>query len=796
MGESSGMGIDNTLELLCVKFQKIERLKKSYFAGGIMAGSIATFAVLWVFLQTMGLFGPQNTIGAFKLPFTLENYLTYNKGPASWDSEYKPSLVVDTDTYKIKRLPSIDESSLNASVAFAIGTISRIERIEDNLVNSGVLLVLDSPAHQHFLHDRPNDRALEKNLEAVIAIKASIQLSQAHCTRYGLNEHDCAQIISTLPLGSTTVGVSCAIDQDVDCNVESKYRTYDGSCNNIQNPKWGSAFTGYGRLLFPQYADGIQMPRKEQGVRGLPNPRAVSVSLASQCDKVDVSRTLALMQWSQFVSHDIAYTPVRKMIWTGKPISCCRSDDQWPLPRYIHPDCQAISVAENDPIYGKFRVRCLNYVRSLAALRSDCSFGPAEQMNQVSHFLDGSTIYGSTLALAYKLRAYKGGLLRTNTIKNREYLPITELASNSLCKLKNCYLSGDERVNAEPQLAVMHTIWVREHNRVARELAKINPKWSDESLYQEVRRIIIAEIQHITYKEWLPLLIGNHYLRAVGLGITTNYSNSAYSSSSDPSISNEVATAVLRFHESLKQGILRISDNDRNIISSMNLSDYFYKPRSIEINDTFDGLINSLTTQISQQMDLHLISDLTNQLYKTNGTIGLDQISIDIQRGRDHGLPGYNDYRKHCGLRKAKTFDDFLDYIPIETVMKLKDLYKRPDDVDLVIGGMAESSVDDAILGPTFRCLISRQFLKIRRTDRFFYTSIEQPESFTISQLNALEKVTLARIFCDNGDNINRIQPNVFLKQQIGNELRPCTDFQAIPSIDLFAWAEKAKAYR
>ena len=117
-------------------------------------------------------------------------------------------------------------------------------------------------------------------------------------------------------------------------------------------------------------------------------------------------------------------------------------------------------------------------------------------------------------------------------------------------------VAGDHRVNTHPQLAVTHTVWHREHNRIANRLAGLNPNWSDETLFQEARRIVIAEIQHITYKEWLPILLGKKYTRAVGLAVGSTYSRN-YNSEDDPAVSNEVATAALRFLTSLMQGQLR-----------------------------------------------------------------------------------------------------------------------------------------------------------------------------------------------------------------------------------------------
>ncbi|XP_076681835.1 peroxidase isoform X2 [Andrena cerasifolii] len=777
---------------------RVERFKKSYLAGGLMAGSVASLAILWIFLQTMGFLGNSHSIGAYKLPVTLQNYLASYTGILSGlpMSNYPYEGVVDTGHFQNQHFPHIDEAVLNNSITFAQNLVDRMSTLERNIVNAGIELKAHTPAGKQFLDSYPSEDAFERGLDAIVAMKASSYLLHQSCRRFGLEKDDCARYISTLPLQGTPLSSACWAPQVAACNARAKYRSVDGSCNNVDNPSWGSAMTAYTRILFPRYFDGIQEPRKlGHTKKPLPGARSVSVALSAPNDQSDVSRTLTVMQWGQFIANDLSYTPVRKMVSSGKPISCCRSDGNALSPRHIHPDCAAITVPDRDPIYGEHYVRCMNYVRSLPVLRSECTFGPVEQMNQASHFLDGSMIYGSTLKKSRELREFEGGRLRVHQGNGHEYLPVGGLDISSIC-IENCYESGDHRVNLHPQLAVTHTVWHREHNRIANRLAGLNPNWSDETLFQEARRIVIAEIQHITYKEWLPILLGKRYTRAVGLAVGSSYSRN-YNSEDDPAVSNEVATAALRFLTSLMQGKLSVTDNARHINRTLPLAEYFFKPNIIESDEIFDGLLRGMATQTSQKMDINVVSDVTSHLYATDrNSLGLDTMSLDIQRGRDHGLPGYNYYRKYCGLQAAKNFDDFLDYIPLEMLKKLRATYAHPEDVDLIVGGMAERPVDDGLLGPTFRCLIYEQFSRSRRTDRYFYDSIYQPYPFTPEQLAEIRNATLARVFCDNGNNITHMQPNVFLRLQAGNELTSCTDFEAIPSVDLFAWAERAKAYR
>ena len=116
---------------------------------------------------------------------------------------------------------------------------------------------------------------------------------------------------------------------------------------------------------------------------------------------------------------------------------------------------------------------------------------------------------------------------------------------------------GDSRVNEQPNLAVMHTLFLREHNRVARKLSQFNPLWQDERVYQEARRIVVAEWQHIVYNEWLPIILGRQYMSRFGLFPLTQGFSNGYRDDFDPRITNAFATAAFRVGHTLIPGIIK-----------------------------------------------------------------------------------------------------------------------------------------------------------------------------------------------------------------------------------------------
>ncbi|CAG9762636.1 unnamed protein product [Ceutorhynchus assimilis] len=177
---------------------------------------------------------------------------------------------------------------------------------------------------------------------------------------------------------------------------------------------------------------------------------------------------------------------------------------------------------------------------------------------------------------------------------------------------------------------------------------------------------------------------------------------------------------------------------------------------------------------------------MTNKFEANPGDlVGLDLIAICIQRGRDHGLATYNDLRQYCGLPRANSFKDLLDVIRKENIQKLEKLYKSPDDIDLLVGGSLEKLVPGARVGKTFLCIITEQFIRTRKGDRFFFEN-SGDIGFTLPQLREIRKASISRWLCDN-THIKRMQPNSFVQISTENKLVDCND---LPLVNLKLWKE------
>lgn len=120
----------------------------------------------------------------------------------------------------------------------------------------------------------------------------------------------------------------------------------------------------------------------------------------------------------------------------------------------------------------------------------------------------------------------------------------------------------------------------------------------------------------------------------------------------------------------------------------------------------YNYILNGLLIQNAQTGDPFVTEDLTNHLLQEpSHAFGSDLIARNLQRGRDHGLPAYMEFRKICGLDTIDTWTVKPDQISEETWAKFESLFENPDQIDLFTGGIVEIPEGDALTGPTFNCL-------------------------------------------------------------------------------------------
>jgi len=594
---------------------------------------------------------------------------------------------------------------------------------------------------------------------------------------------------------SEAIKERCPWEPAPTCNPNLKFRSFDGSCNNLKNPNFGRTGTPYQRILLPEYAPGsLDLPRKST-VRNieLPSARDVSNALSVGDNKADTDNTILVMQMGQFIDHDITHTP-------NHGIQCCGKNGVFP--KSFDPEkCSPIRISKNDPFWQNKKT-CMNFARSLSSPGLKCELSTREQLNQITHWIDGSNIYGSTVEDAMYLRDSRGKLKISSQGRNlNSNLPSCsgekkgKVTGCDVCgkRRNDCFFAGDFRVNEQLNLIVLHTLFMREHNRIAAELTRLNPRWSDDKIYQEARKINVAEYQHIIFKEWLPIIIGNTFMKSYGLfpreaGFSTDYSDSF-----DPRINNEFSGAAFRFGHSMVPSSFSSKSRSRSE-TVLQMSEQFFKPATLKSKGFVDGLLRGMAEQGSQLWDSSFVEDLRNHMFESSkGRGGLDLVAVNIQRGRDHGLPGYNKYKEICTGEKAGDFNDLRKVMDASTIEKLKSVYRHVDDIDLYVGGFLETAHGDSILGPVFKCIIGDQFARLKKGDRFFYDlNVDSNIAFSLQQLDEVRKTSLARIICDNTDELDSIQPLAFkMPTSRANAVRSCAE-NSIPRVNLEVFRESS----
>ena len=571
-----------------------------------------------------------------------------------------------------------------------------------------------------------------------------------------------------------------------------KYRTIDGTCNNPERPTLAAAGTDFRRIVPSHYEDGCQRPRGtlqrlnmsllHEGPFDPPIPSAREASRTILLDRPtnDEIHSHMIMQWGQFLDHDLDLAPEQEEC----PMKSCEITEK----------CSPIAIVQDpdgDPTFGS--IPCMSFARSIPSCEvQKGEITPREQFNALTHYIDASNVYGSTNEVARALRESDGGRLLVgppHASGAKPSLPLfthEQLQASPVCLTScpcnmTCYVAGDTRVNEHMSLTVMHTIWMREHNRIVAELAKLDSTLTDEELYQTARKIIGGVMQKIVFEEYLTEVLGSATVERFILGGYRRFEQSV-----DPRIPNAYATAAFRYgHSLIRPDFARLGSGYRSINGGpLNLLDSFFNPRQYNRSEGTDPILRGLLTQHAMRSDEFLDPVITNDLFRTADKLGRDLGALNINRGRDHGLAPYPVWREYC----IKYYQEELGInVTIEFRSQLTELhllrtYGSLDSVDLFPGGMAEAPFTydgtSSIIGPTFTCIFINTYRVLSRGDRFFYLG---DTAFTDEQRAEVRKSSLSRVICDNSDSIQSIQANAFtIPTTTSNPRVPCSSLPAL----------------
>jgi peroxidase len=600
--------------------------------------------------------------------------------------------------------------------------------------------------HNELIPEDVNDDGMVSALDALTVINLLSRLSQDDGDRFtdvnndGLRSAgDAVRVINRIGREQMQAGSHGGDGTDlIDTSFIDETRSIDGSGNNVDNPLLGSIEQPLLCVGEADYADGISDPAGEDR----PNAREISNAL-SKADPEGTTneRNLSafVYAWGQFLDHDIDLT--------GGPENEASQESF------------DIEVPAGDPSFDPTGTGEATIPLTRSVFEGDTGTSvdnPRQQINEITAWVDGSQVYGSDQEVADSLREFVGGRL---LITQHGLLPTDDEGN---------LLAGDVRAAENVGLTAMHALFGREHNRLANQIAAANPELTDEEVYQQTRAVIVAEMQSITYNEYLPALLGEDAL--------SQYQG--YDSTVDPTIANEFSTAAFRFgHSTLLDDIEFIGNDGTAVGDAISLAEAFFNPALLE-ETGIDPILKFDASTVSQEIDLEVVDSLRDFLFGQPGAGGLDLVALNIQRGRDHGLDDYNSTREAYGLETYESFDQLTSNAELQE--NLESLYSDINNIDLWVGLMAEDHIAGASVGELTATIISDQFERLRDGDRFFYENV-----FTGSDLQQLQQTTLADLIQRNTE-VEGLQANVFaFEAEVSGTVREANGVAGI-TVELF----------
>jgi NAD(P)H-flavin reductase len=515
-------------------------------------------------------------------------------------------------------------------------------------------------------------------------------------------------------------------------------RSISGIGNNIDNPSWGAANTSF-----------TNEANRNALVGHRASPRTISNDLFARYKNKKSTKNLSFLSTylGQFIAHDLSLTVPNRSESVAFHVPVCDES--------LDVQCQNVSIP-----FPRASYRIEEGIRRV--------------VNYQTSFLDASHVYGTDLTRNHAIRTMKRGLLR---VSEGNLLPFFNASAGIPMELhgrnrSRLFLMGDIRGNETPVLQALYVLFVREHNRKAQELhLRSSPTASDEELFQEARRWVIAIWQKIVYDEYLPLVLGEPFPVFEG-----------YNPNCEASINSMFSFAAFRYgHSKVSSTIFRSGSDGKEFVGgSLILRDVFYDISPVS-EDGIEPILLGMLYQQENDVDGSFVNEIRNHLAFSPH----DLPAINIMRGREVGIPRYNEARELHQMSLITSFGAFNDSIAAQV---LPTLYGTVDDIDLFVGGILEPKYGNALFGPLFHSIIKQQFLRTRACDRYWY---QNPGVFTTEQMSMIQSMSFSKLVALN-TNITNYPSNPFYLQQVESHSQSTQKEQTIelvPGELIMSWS-------
>jgi hypothetical protein len=500
-------------------------------------------------------------------------------------------------------------------------------------------------------------------------------------------------------------------------------RTPDGTGTDPIHPDMGSAGSRFGRNV------PLDDTRPQNVLK--PNPRTVSNELLARKDFIPAtSLNVLAAAWLQFEVHD----------WMSHGTN--ELDDPW-----------EIELDREDP----WPERPMQIRRTQVDATSDG--GPPTYRNTETHWWDASQVYGSSPIIEKIVRAGTAGHVK---LSPEGVIPFDPPNMPPIPGVDIAGVTGNWWLG----LAMMHTLFMMEHNSICDHLAAVYPSWDDDQLFDHARLINAALIAKIHTVEWTPALLADSDLElgmrwnwwgAQGerlqkqVGRLTKSEEFSGVPGSDlyyhgaPYAMTEEFVAVYRMHPLIPDDYSIRASSDNGLIQELDFTHLAGVRTHLVLDDPricMNDLFYSFGTSHPGAIVLHNYPNRLRHFSEPDGTI-LDLAATDILRIRERGVPRYNEFRRKFHLNPATRFEDFSQ--DPEVVEDLRRIYDCPDDVDLMIGLYTETPPAGFAFSDTaFRVFILMATRRLK-SDRFF-TYDYRPEVYTPEGLSWIENNTMASV--------------------------------------------------